>query len=291
MEYAEIGIIGGTGFYSLEGLEEVHAVRLRTPFGAPSEKIMLGKLHGRSVAFLARHGHGHRFSPSEVNYRANLFAMKMLKVEHLVSFTAVGSLKEELKPGDLVIPDQYVDQTFKREKTFFTDGVVAHIAFADPTCPVLGPLALRLAKEAGLEAHRGGAYCNMEGPQFSSRAESEANRAMGHALIGMTQAVEAKLARELEMCFLPMALVTDYDCWHRSEETVSVEMVIANFNKGLDRMKQLLPRIIQEIPAKRDGCGCSRSLAGAIMTAPAMIPEKTYKKLELLIGKYIKTRI
>lgn len=291
MEYAEIGIIGGTGFYDMDGLEDAHAVRLRTPFGTPSEKLMLGKLHGRSLAFLSRHGHGHRFSPSEVNYRANLFAMKMLKVEHLISFTAVGSLKEELKPGDLVIPDQYVDQTYKREKTFFTDGVVAHVPFADPTCPVLGPLALRLAKEEGLAAHLGGTYCNMEGPQFSSRAESEANRRMGHALIGMTQVVEAKLARELEMCFLPMALVTDYDCWHRSEETVSVEMVIANFNKGLARMKQLLPRIVRELPEKRDACGCAQALAASIMTAPAVIPEKAYKKLELIIGKYIPSRL
>ncbi len=179
MEYAEIGIIGGSGFYDLEGLEAAHAVQLRTPFGAPSEKLMLGKLHGRSVAFLSRHGHGHRLNPSEVNYRANLFAMKKLKVEHLISITAVGSLKEELKPGEMVIPDQYVDQTFKREKTFFEDGLVAHVALADPTCPVLSPLAFRLAGEIGLPAHLGGTYCNMEGPQFSSRAESLANRTHG----------------------------------------------------------------------------------------------------------------
>jgi 5'-methylthioadenosine phosphorylase len=189
MEYAEIGIIGGSGFYDLEGLEGAHGVRLKTPFGAPSEKLMLGKLNGRSVAFLSRHGHGHRLSPSEVNYRANLFAMKMLKVEYLFSITAVGSLKEELQPGELVIPDQYVDQTFKREKTFFENGVVAHVPMADPTCPSLADLAFRLAKQAGLAAHLGGTYCNMEGPQFSSRAESLANRQMGHALIGMTQAV------------------------------------------------------------------------------------------------------
>ncbi len=291
MEYAEVGIIGGSGFYDLEGLEDAHTVRLRTPFGAPSEKLMLGKLHGRSVAFLSRHGLGHCLNPSEVNYRANLFALKMLNVEYLLSITAVGSLKEELQPGELVIPDQYVDQTFKREKTFFEKGVVAHVPMADPTCPTLGRLAFRLAPQADLTAHLGGTYCNMEGPQFSSRAESLANRQMGHALIGMTQAVEAKLARELEMCFLPLAFVTDYDCWHKSEESVTVEMVIANLNNGITRIKKLLPLIIRELPEKRDACTCAGALAASIITAPAMIPEKTYKKLELIIGKYIKSRI
>lgn len=291
MEYAEIGIIGGSGFYDLEGLAEAHSVRLRTPFGAPSEKLLLGKIHGRAVAYLPRHGHGHYLNPSEVNYRANLYAMKMLKVERLVSITAVGSLKEELKPGEMVIPDQYVDQTFKREKTFFEKGIVAHVSLADPTCPALGSLAYRLAGEAGLAAHRGGTYCNMEGPQFSSRAESLANRMMGHALIGMTQAVEAKLARELEMCFLPLAFVTDYDCWHQSEEAVTVEIVIANLKKGVTAIKKLLPLIIQALPDARDACSCSGALAASIITAPALIPEKTYKKLELVIGKYIPSRI
>lgn len=291
MEYAEIGIIGGSGFYDLEGLEGAHALRLRTPFGAPAEKLMLGKVHGRPVAFLSRHGHGHYLNPSEVNYRANLFAMKMLKVEQLISITAVGSLKEELKPGELVIPDQYVDQTFKREKTYFSDGIVAHVSFGDPTCPVLGPLAYRLARETGLPAHLGGTYCNMEGPQFSSRAESLANRQMGHALIGMTQAVEAKLARELEMCFLPLAFVTDYDCWHHSAEPVTVEMVVANLKKGVAHIKKLLPSLIAALPETRNACGCASSLATAIITAPALVPEKTYKKLELLIGKYIPSRI
>jgi 5'-methylthioadenosine phosphorylase len=291
MEYAEIGIIGGSGFYDLEGLEEAHAVRLRTPFGAPSEKLMLGKLQGRSVAFLSRHGHGHYLNPSEVNYRANLFALKMLKVEYLFSITAVGSLKEELKPGELVIPDQYVDQTYKREKTFFENGLVAHVSMADPTCAALAQLAFRLAKEAGLAVHLGGTYCNMEGPQFSSRAESLANRNLGHSLIGMTQAVEAKLARELEMCFLPLAFVTDYDCWHQSEEPVTVEMVISNLKKGTTEIKKLLPLIIRELPRDRASCPCAGALANAFITAAPMIPEKTYKKLELIIGKYIKSRI
>jgi len=291
MEYAEIGIIGGSGFYELEGLEEAHIVRLKTPFGSPSEKLMLGKLQGRSVAFLSRHGHGHYINPSEVNYRANLYAMKMLKVEYLFSITAVGSLKEELQPGELVIPDQYFDMTFKREKTFFENGIVAHVPLADPTCRPLGQMAYRLAKEAGLTAHLGGTYCNMEGPQFSSRAESLAYRQLGFSLIGMTQAVEAKLARELEMCFLPLALVTDYDCWRQSEESVTVEMVIANLDKAVAGVKKLLPLIIGAIPEKRESCACASALATSIITAPPMIPEKTYKKLELIIGKYIKSRL
>jgi len=290
MEYAEIGIIGGSGCYDLEGLEEAHSVRLRTPFGPPSEKLMLGKLRGRSLAFLSRHGHGHRLTPSEVNYRANLYAMKLLKVERLISITAVGSLKEELRPGELVIPDQYADQTYKREKSFFGDGVVAHVSLAEPTCPVLAPLAQRLAGEAGIAAHRGGTYCNMEGPQFSSRAESEANRRLGHALIGMTQAVEAKLARELEMCFLPLAFVTDYDCWHQSEEAVTVEMVVANLKKGVAQIKRLLPELVGALPRER-GCACASALAASIITAPALIPERTYKKLEIILGKYIPSRL
>jgi 5'-methylthioadenosine phosphorylase len=291
MEYAEIGIIGGSGFYDLEGMEGVHPVKLKTPFGAPTEKLMLGKLKGRSVAFLSRHGHGHCLNPSEVNYRANLYAMKMLKVEYLFSITAVGSLKEELQPGELVIPDQYVDMTFKREKTYFENGIVAHVSMADPTCLSLGEMAYNLARESGLAAHLGGTYCNMEGPQFSSRAESMAYRQLGYSLIGMTQAVEAKLARELEMCFLPLAMVTDYDCWHQCEESVSVEMVIANLNKAVAGVKKLLPLIIGAIPEKREACPCASALAAAIITAPPMIPEKTFKKLELIVGKYIKSRL
>ena len=291
MEYAEIGIIGGSGFYDMEGLEEAHTVRLKTPFGTPSEKLMLGKLQGHSVAFLSRHGHGHSLNPSEVNYRANLYAMKMLQVEYLCSITAVGSLQEELKPGEMVIPDQYFDMTFKREKTFFENGIVAHVPLADPTCRPLSQMAYRLARESGLSVHLGGTYCNMEGPQFSSRAESMAYRQMGFSLIGMTQAVEAKLARELEMCFLPLALVTDYDCWHQSEESVSVEMVIANLNKAVAGVKKLLPLIIGAIPEKREACACASALATSIITAPQMIPEKTYKKLELIVGKYITSRL
>jgi 5'-methylthioadenosine phosphorylase len=291
MEYAEIGIIGGSGFYDLEGMEDVHPVKLKTPFGAPTERIMLGKLRNRPVAFLSRHGHGHFLNPSEVNYRANLYAMKILKVEYLFSITAVGSLQEELKPGELVIPDQYVDMTFKREKTFFENGIVAHVPLAEPTCKSLSRLAYRLATDSGLHVHLGGTYCNMEGPQFSSRGESLAYRQLGFSLIGMTQAIEAKLARELEMCFLPLALVTDYDCWRQSEESVTVEMVIAKLNQAAAGVKKLLPLIIDAIPEKREACPCASALATSIITAPSLIPEKTYKKLEIIIGKYIKSRI
>jgi 5'-methylthioadenosine phosphorylase len=291
MEYAEIGIIGGSGFYDLDGMEEVHPVKLKTPFGAPTERLMLGKLRGRSVAFLSRHGHGHFLNPSEVNYRANLYAMKLLKVEYLFSITAVGSLKEELRPGELVIPDQYVDLTFKREKTFFENGIVGHVPMADPICRPLGEMAQRLAAETGLASHFGGTYCNMEGPQFSSRAESLVYRQLGFSLIGMTQALEAKLARELEMCFLPLALVTDYDCWHQGEESVSVEMVIANLNRAVAGVKKLLPLIIAAIPQKRAACPCASALASSLITDPSLIPEKTFKKVEIIIGKYIRSRI
>lgn len=289
MEYAEIGIIGGSGFYEMEGLEEVHSVKLATPFGAPSSPIVLGKLHGRSVAFLARHGLGHVLNPSEVNYRANLFALKMLDVTRIVSITAVGSLKEEIKPTDLVIPDQYVDATWKREKTFFENGLVAHVSMADPTCPDLTRRAAELAGRLGVITHPGGIYYNMEGPQFSSRGESLSYRQLGYSVIGMTQAVEAKLARELEMCFLPLAFITDYDCWH--QEPVNVEMVVGFLKKNIGKAKEILFELCRELPPARESCSCGQSLARAIISAPQLIPEKTYKKLELIIGKYIPNRI
>jgi len=291
MEYADIGVIGGSGFYDMPGLTDPHYVKLDTPFGTPSEKIVIGKIGSRSVAFLSRHGVGHRHSPSDVNYRANLYALKLLQCQTIVSVTAVGSLKEDLCPTDLVIPDQYVDRTFKREKTFFENGIVAHVSMADPVCRELVDLAFGLALEIGIPTHRGGVYVNMEGPQFSTRAESLMYRQLGFSVIGMTQAVEAKLTRELEMCFLPLAFVTDFDCWHESAEPVSVEMVITNLNRNTENARQLIRLLAEKIPASRDHCACSVALDQAIITSPAVIPEKTYKKLELLIGKYIKNRI
>jgi 5'-methylthioadenosine phosphorylase len=291
MEGAEIGIIGGSGFYEMPGLEDPHYLRLNTPFGPPSEKILLGRIHQRPVAFLSRHGIGHRFSPSEVNYRANLYAMKLLKVERLISVTAVGSLKEELKPTDLVIPDQYVDNTYKREKTYFENGIVAHVSLAQPTCPHLSALAETLSRGMGITVHQGGVYCNMEGPQFSTLGESLTYRQLGYSLIGMTQAVEAKLARELEICFLPLAFVTDYDCWHQEAEPVTVEMVVANLSQNTGKARELIRELVMKIGADARSCDCGQALANAIITSPAMIPDKTFKKMEMIIGKYIKDRI
>lgn len=291
MEYADIGVIGGSGFYDMKGLMDAHYLRINTPFGPTSEKVLLGKIGNCSIAFLSRHGVGHRLSPSEVNYRANLYAMKLLQVRHLISVTAVGSLKEEYRPTDLVIPDQYVDLTYKREKTFFENGVVAHVSMADPVCPSLCRLGMREAEKAGIPVHFGGVYVNMEGPQFSTRGESFMYRQLGYSVIGMTQAVEAKLARELEMCFLPLSFVTDYDCWHETSKAVTVDMVIENLNKNTEKADLLIRSLAEVIHEERDPCSCSRALENAVITHPPMIPEKTFKKLEFIIGKYIKERV
>ncbi len=288
MEQVEIGIIGGSGFYQMKGIEDSQDVELDTPFGKPSEKIRLGKIQGKPIAFLSRHGIGHRFSPSEVNYRANLFAMKQLGVQKLFSVSAVGSLKEELKPMDLVIWDQFFDNTFKREKTYFGDGIVAHVSMAEPTCPCLTQFAYDQAREVGLDVHKGGTLFNMEGPQFSSKAESNIYRQLGLSIIGMTQAIEAKLARELEMCFAPLSFVTDYDCWHEEAEHVSVEMVIQYLIKNTEHAGNLVRGLVSNIGKVKPGCQCSSSLENAIITSPAAIPETAYKKLEPIIGKYIK---
>lgn len=289
MEHVEIGIMGGSGFYHMKGIEESSYLDVDTPFGKPSEKILLGKIQGKSIAFLSRHGIGHRYSPSEVNYRANLYAMKTLGVQKLFSVSAVGSLKEELKPMDLVIWDQFFDNTFKRQKTYFEDGIVAHVSMAEPTCPCLTQFAYEHAKQIdGLDVHKGGALFNMEGPQFSSKAESNIYRQLGLSIIGMTQAIEAKLARELEMCFAPLSFVTDYDCWHEETENVSVDMVIQYLNKNTENAGKLVQKLVGGIDGVDPGCSCGSSLQSALITSPVSIPADTYKKLELLIGKYIK---
>ncbi len=287
MEDIKIGIIGGSGFYDME-FEDAEYIHIDTPFGQPSEKILIGKIDNVKIAFLSRHGIGHRFSPSEVNYRANLFALKTLGVKNLVSFTAVGSLKEELKPTDLVIPDQYYDNTFKREKTFFENGIVGHVSMAEPTCPVLSDIACKIAKEIGLSVHKGGTYFNMEGPQFSSRAESFAYRHHDFSIIGMTQAIEAKLAKELEMCFLPLAFVTDYDCWHEDTENVSVDMVIENLNKNTSNAQKIVNLLATSLTSDNADCKCETSLEYAIMTDPKSITYNTFKRLKPIICKYIK---
>ena len=287
MEEIKIGIVGGSGFYNMH-FEDSEYIDIETPFGTPSEKILIGKINGVKVAFLSRHGIGHRFSPSEVNYRANLFALKSLGVRSLISFTAVGSLKEELKPTDLVIPDQYYDNTFKREKTYFENGIVAHVSMAEPTCSLLTDIAFNVAKDIGVKVHKGGTYFNMEGPQFSSRAESFAYRHLDFSIIGMTQSIEAKLAKELEMCFLPLAFVTDYDCWHEDTANVSVDMVIEYLNKNTENAQKLVNILACLIKPDREICSCNSSLKYAIMTDHKFITNKTYNRLKPVIGKYVK---
>ncbi len=290
MENAKIGIIGGSGFYSWEGLTESRLINFATPFGSPSDKILVGELQGVRVAFLSRHAHGHLFNPSEVNYRANLYAFKMLGVETLISVTAVGSLKEELPPTSLVIPDQYVDLTYNRQKTFFEDGIVAHVSMAEPTCKSLSDLIYEVSGKLQLNVNKGGIYVNIEGPQFSTKGESFMYKGLGFSVIGMTQAIEAKLAKELEFCFVPLAFVTDYDCWHPEMEAVTVEMVINYLNQNIANAKQIISDFCSRYP-KEHNCHCHSALKNAIITNPALIPNKTYRRLELIIGKYIKNRI
>lgn len=283
----DIGVIGGSGFYHMESLSGEQYIEIDTPFGPPSDRILVGDFNGQRVAFLSRHGPGHRLSPSEVNYRSNLMAMKLLKVKKLISVTAVGSLKPELEPTSLVIPDQFVDFAFKRKNTFFGDGIVAHVSMADPTCPRLTRIAQQAARILGLVVHQGGTYINIEGPQFSSRAESEMYRGMGFSVIGMTQAIESKLAKELEMCFLPLSFVTDYDCWHQENESVSVELVIDNLKKNAKNAVKLIALLTEKFPAIGEACPCASSLENAFITDPEKMPLETKKRLKPIIEKYI----
>lgn len=282
-----IAVIGGSGFYSLPGLTDISAIDMDTPFGKPSATLCAGSYQGRQVVFLARHGLGHTISPSELNYLANFYALKSLGVQTLISITAVGSLREELKPRDLVIPDQYFDNTFKREKTFFSGGMVAHVSMAEPCCPQSCAKAFALAQELNIPCHLGGTYFNMEGPQFSSKAESAAYRQLGFSIIGMTQAPEAKLAKECEFCFIPLAFVTDYDCWHQEAEAVTVDMVVANLHHNVDNAQNLVKRLIQSYsPDQTAACSCQSSLSCAVITAPDKISAPARRKLGPIIGKY-----
>jgi 5'-methylthioadenosine phosphorylase len=287
MDHAEIAVIGGSGFYRMKGIADSRYIEVDTPFGKPSEKILIGTMKGRAIAFLSRHGIGHRLLPSEVNYRANLFALKKLGAGTLISVSAVGSLQEELKPMDLVIWDQFFDNTFKREKTYFGKGFAAHVSMADPTCPVLSEQAYEAAKKTGIRVHKGGTLFNMEGPQFSTRAESNIYRKLGLSIIGMTQAVEAKLARELELCFVPLSFVTDYDCWHEEEEAVSVDMVIEYLNKNVENAGKLITALVDTIDKERSKCNCAKALQNAIITNTDLIDEETIENLQPIIGKYI----
>jgi len=286
MSEAKIGIIGGSGLYEMEGMTEVEEVKISTPFGEPSDAVLLGNLAGVRIAFLPRHGRGHQISPSELPVKANIYALKSLGVERIISVNAVGSLKEEIKPLDLVIPDQLIDRTMGRDSTFFTNGIVAHIAFAEPFCPVLSQILFEAATEAGAKVHKGGIHLAMEGPQFSTKAESELYRSWGADIVSMTLLPEAKLAREAEICYAVLALVTDLDCWHPDYGSVTTEMIFSNLQKCVEAARKILKLIMLRIPQKRD-CACATALKNAIATSPKYIPEKRKEDLDLLIGKYL----
>jgi 5'-methylthioadenosine phosphorylase len=283
---AEIGIIGGSGLYQMPGLSDVHELKQETPFGEPSDAYILGTLAGRKVAFLARHGRGHRILPSELNFRANIYGFKQLGVERIVSVSAVGSLKDEHRPMDFVIPDQFFDRTRHRVDTFFGDGIVAHIGFGDPICPELSKTVVTSAKTAGVNAKPGGTYVCMEGPQFSTKAESNVYRSWGMDVIGMTNLQEAKLAREAEICYVTIAMVTDYDCWHPHHDSVTVEQIISVLNKNAENAANVVRETVAAMPAKRS-CKCGSALAHAILTDRSKIPAKTREKLKLILNKYL----
>ncbi|RLC71949.1 MAG: S-methyl-5'-thioadenosine phosphorylase [Chloroflexi bacterium] len=286
MPKAEIGVIGGTGLYQMEELQEVEEVSVKTPFGDPSDVILIGRLGGRRVAFLARHGRGHRISPSELPSRANIFALKSLGVEWLISVNSAGSFREEIRPGDLVIPDQLIDRTKGRPSTFFEGELVAHISFAEPFCPVLSEVLYQAAEEAGARVHRGGTFLIIEGPAFSTRAESKLYRSWGADIIGMTALPEAKLAREAEICYASLAFATDYDSWLERLEPVNVETIISILAQNAEMARRIIRLAVERVPNKRE-CECARALKNAIVTAPEFIPERLRKDLSLLIGKYL----
>ena len=286
MPQAEIGIIGGSGLYDMPGLLDVHELRQQTPFGDPSDAYVLGNLEGRNVAFLARHARGHRLLPSEINFRANIYGFKQLGVERIVSISAVGSLKEQHKPLEFVIPDQFFDRTRHRIDTFFGDGVVAHIAFADPVCPELTRIVETACGKEGVTGKRGGTYLCMEGPQFSTKAESNIYRTWGMDVIGMTNLQEAKLAREAEICYVTIAMVTDYDCWHPHHDSVTVNQIVAVLLKNAENACAVVRQTVAAMPGGRS-CKCGQALAHAILTAPDKVPFETREKLKLILNKYL----
>ena len=285
MHQAQIGIIGGSGLYSMPGFEAQREVNIDTPWGRPSDNYVVGTLAGKSVAFLSRHGRGHRISPSELNFRANIYGMKSLGVERILSLSVVGSLKEEHHPLEFVVPNQFFDRTRGRVSTFFGDGLVAHISFADPVCPQLAGVVCQAAHVSGVTAKNGGTYLCMEGPAFSTKAESNVYRSWGMDVIGMTNLQEAKLAREAEICYVTVAMVTDYDCWHADHAAVTVTDIIANLNKNAENAAKVVAAAVAAMPAER-ACKCGSALAHAIITDRALVPESTRKKLDLIIGKY-----
>jgi 5'-methylthioadenosine phosphorylase len=286
-ERAQIGIIGGTGLYQMEGFTDVREVVVETPFGSPSDALMLGTLEGRRVAFLPRHARGHRLLPHELNYQANVFAMKLLGVEWILSVSAVGSLKEKYAPQHVVVPDQFIDRTQQRRSTFFGRGLVAHVAFAHPFCRPLSRVMADSCAEAGATHHVGGSYVCMEGPQFSTRAESELYRSWGADLIGMTNLQEAKLAREAEICYSTLAMVTDYDCWHPEHDAVTAEQIIGNLGRNAETARAVLRAAVRRLPIARD-CECANALKFALVTAPEHVPPEVKRELAPIVGRYMK---
>lgn len=283
---ADIGIIGGSGLYDIEGLRRVKEVSVKTPFGAPSDTVVLGELDGTRIAFLSRHGRGHRINPSEINYRANIFTLKSLGVRRIISVSAVGSMKESIKPGDVVLPDQFIDLTKRRVSTFFEGGIVAHVAFGDPVCPSLGAVLLDATRAVGATVHQGGVYLCIEGPQFSTKGESRLYRQWGVSVIGMTNLPEAKLAREAELCYATVALATDYDCWHETEEAVTVESILATLRQNVSLAKRLLRTAIPMV-ANGKACICQRALQNAVITTPDRMPASLRRKLALLMDRVV----
>lgn len=282
-----LGVIGGSGFYQMEGLEKVEQIELDTPFGAPSDCYFRGSLGGITVVFLSRHGRGHRILPSELNYRANIYGMKQLGVQQLLSISAAGSMREDLAPGDFFIPDQFIDRTFKRPQTFFGNGIVGHVSMADPVCSHLAADVALACRDAGAKVTQGGTYLSIEGPQFSTRAESHLYRSWKVDVISMTAVQEARLAREAELCYAILSLVTDYDCWHVSEQQVHIGGVIDVMNANVNTARGALGHLAARLSASPRNCNCAHALKGAIVTERAVIPRQTRAALELLIGKYL----
>jgi 5'-methylthioadenosine phosphorylase len=283
---AEIGIIGGSGLYSMNGLTKTREVQLKTPFGEPSDAIVLGMLEGKRVAFLARHGRGHRILPGEINFRANVYAMKLLGVERIISVSAVGSLMENLQPGEFLVPDQFVDRTKNRVSTFFGDGLVAHVGFDKPTCGQVSGVLADASVHCGVMVHRRGTYVCIEGPQFSTLAEANMHRQLKFEVIGMTNVTEAKLAREAEICYATIAMITDFDCWHPEHESVTASQIIATLVQNAENAQKVLREAVRAMPEGRS-CKCGAALKHALVTDLKLVPKATKKKLEAIIGKYI----
>jgi 5'-methylthioadenosine phosphorylase len=283
---ASIGIIGGSGLYSMAGLTSPREIKVKTPFGEPSEAIVLGTLEGKLVAFLARHGRGHRILPGEINYRANIYAMKLLGVERIISVSAVGSLQEDLRPGEFLVPDQFVDRTRQRVSTFFGEGLVAHVSFAHPTCTQVGGALADASVHCGVKVHRHGTYICMEGPQFSTLAEANMHRQLHFEVIGMTNVTEAKLAREAEICYSTIAMITDYDCWHPEHESVTASQIIATLTQNAENAQRVLREAVRALPADRS-CKCGAALQHALVTDMKLVPAATKRRLAAILAKYI----